>query len=265
MRNVARQKMGYYLLPEAEGVNLHRSPKQRTVAVTFADDEQGAAAERVIHQVVEFLPQLIQERQEETLKKVVNVLLTDVTPSKAAREQARMLIEAKTDILQSGDFLPATGVARLAGFSASNLSVQPNKWKRTGEIFAIQHGREDYLPIYALAPDHRPRKEVAEILNIFAEAKDGWGLAFWFAALNSKACSVLLFQTDFQLLDLSKVALRGHGIQPRQLIDTTKAHYPITRHWAEQVYAAYPHLQGFLWSSRQDGLASDGVGARFEP
>src|ERR1700735_3031264 len=66
---------------------LHRFPERRTVAVTSADDEQGAAAERVIHQVVEFLPQLIQERQEETLKKVVNVLLTDVTPSKVAREQ----------------------------------------------------------------------------------------------------------------------------------------------------------------------------------
>jgi hypothetical protein len=164
---------------------LHRSPLQRTVAVTFADDEQGAAAERVIHQLVEFLPQLIQERQEDTLKKVVNVLLTDVTPSKAARDQARMLIEAKTAILNSGDFLPATEVARLAGFSASNLSVQPNKWKRNREIFAIQHGREDYLPAYALTRDHRPRKEMAEILKVFGEAKDGWGLAFWFAAVNS--------------------------------------------------------------------------------
>ena len=165
---------------------LNRSPERRTVAVTFSDDEQGAAAERVIHQVVEFLPQLIQERQEETLKKVVNVLLSDVTPSKAAREQARMLIEAKTSILNSGDFLPATEVAKLAGFSASNLSVQPNKWKRNREIFAIQHGREDYLPLYGLDPgDHRPRKEMAEILNIFGDSKDGWSLSFWFAGLNS--------------------------------------------------------------------------------
>src|ERR1700678_3473581 len=78
---------------------LHRSPGTRAVAITFAGDEQGAAAERVLHQVVEFLPQLIHERQEETLKKLVNVFLTDVTPSKAAREQARMLIQAKRDIL----------------------------------------------------------------------------------------------------------------------------------------------------------------------
>jgi hypothetical protein len=118
--------------------------------------------------------------------KVVNVRLTDVTSSKAAREQARMLIEAKTTILNSGAFLPATEVAKRAGFSSTNLSVQPNKWKRNREIFAIQQGREGYLPLYGLDPrDHRPRKEMAEILKIFGDAKDGWGLTFWFAGLNS--------------------------------------------------------------------------------
>ncbi len=73
--------------------------------------------------------------------------------------------------------------------------------------------------------------------------------------LEGKVCSTVLFQTDFQLLDLSKVALRGLGIPPRQLIDTTKAHYSATRGWAEQVYAAHPHVQGLLWSSRQDDRA----------
>jgi hypothetical protein len=73
--------------------------------------------------------------------------------------------------------------------------------------------------------------------------------------LEGRVCSTLLFQKDFQLLDLSKVALRGIRIQPRQLIDTTKEHYPVTRAWAEQVYAAYHRLQGFLWSSRQDDRA----------
>jgi hypothetical protein len=69
-------------------------------------------------------------------------------------------------------------VAKLAGFSASNLSAQPNRWKRNREIFAIQHGREDNLPPYGLDPgDHRSRKEMAEILKVFGDAKDGWGLA----------------------------------------------------------------------------------------
>jgi hypothetical protein len=108
------------------------------------------------------------------------------TSSFAEREQVRMLIEAKAAILNSSDFLPATEVAKLAGFSSTNLSVQPNKWKRNREIFAIQHGREDYMPLYGLDPgDHRPRNEMAEILKVFGDAKDGWGLAFWFAGLNS--------------------------------------------------------------------------------
>ncbi len=73
--------------------------------------------------------------------------------------------------------------------------------------------------------------------------------------LTGKVCSSLIFQTDFQLLDLSKVALRGYGIPPHHLIHTTKARYPLTRKWAEQVYAANPKIQGFLWSSRQDDRA----------
>src|ERR1700678_3701713 len=131
---------------------LHTSPNRRTVAVSLADDEQLAAAENVFQRVAEFLPQLIEQRQDETLKKFVSIFLTAVAPSKAARQQARMLIDAKTAILNSGDFLPATEVAKLAGFSASNPSVQPNKWKRNRDIFTIQHGREDYFPLYALNP-----------------------------------------------------------------------------------------------------------------
>jgi hypothetical protein len=113
-------------------------------------------------------------------------VVSKLAPSKAMREQVRMLMEAKTTIMKSGDFLSATGFAKLAGLSGSNLSVQPNKWKRNREIFAIRHGREDYLPLYGLNPgDHHPRKEMAEILKVFGDAKDGWGLAFWFAGLNS--------------------------------------------------------------------------------
>jgi hypothetical protein len=94
------------------------------------------------------------------------------------------LIEAKSEILKSGYFLAAIEVAKLTGFSKSN--VEWNRWKENREIFAIQHGREDYLPLYGLDPaDHRPRKEMAEILKVFGDAKDGWALAFWFAGLNS--------------------------------------------------------------------------------
>jgi hypothetical protein len=53
-----------------------------------------------------------------------------------------MILEAKTAILNSGDFLPAKEVAKLAGVSAVNPTLQPNKWKRDQDIFAIRQGEK---------------------------------------------------------------------------------------------------------------------------
>lgn len=79
--------------------------------------------------------------------------------------------------------------------------------------------------------------------------------------------STLMFHVDFNLVDLSKVALRKMGIKPEHLISTTKAHYPETRAWAEALYAEYPAAQGLLWTSRQDDRCNAVVlfGSRIEP
>jgi hypothetical protein len=101
--------------------------------------------------------------------------------------QEQMMLDAKTKILQSGDFLPSGEVAKLAGHSVKNANVQPNNWKRNGTIFAIEHKGVDYFPLYALDPERncRPYKAFAEILRVFGDGKTGWGAAFWFASLKS--------------------------------------------------------------------------------
>jgi hypothetical protein len=58
---------------------LRETPDQKIVAVTFPDDEQGRAAEQVIQRVMAFLPQLVRERQQETLKKLIDAFLSDAT------------------------------------------------------------------------------------------------------------------------------------------------------------------------------------------
>ena len=85
------------------------------------------------------------------------------------------------------DWLTAAQVAELAGFSTSNLSAQPNKWKKEGQIFAIRHQGLDYFPAYGLDAEagYRPLKPLAPVLALFGDAKDGWGLAYWFASANS--------------------------------------------------------------------------------
>jgi hypothetical protein len=137
--------------------------------------------------VTEFYPQLMRQRQHEAIDKIVSALLPEVAIPDAALAQARMMVDAKSAILNSGDLLPAGEIAKLAGYSANNPSAQPNKWKRDGAIFAIHHKGTDYFPIYALNPDenYRPYKAVADILRVFGDTKDSWGLAFWFTGLNS--------------------------------------------------------------------------------
>jgi|NGEPerStandDraft_6_1074524.scaffolds.fasta_scaffold87758_1 hypothetical protein len=166
---------------------LHRTAVPRALAFTFADNDQQLVFEGVFRQMTAFLPQLIRQRQSDALEKIVGALLPEIAISDAALAEARMMVDAKSTILRSGDFLPAGEIAKMAGYSSKNPSAQPNKWKRAGNIFAFQHKGIDYFPLYALDPveSYRPYKALAEVLNIFGETKSGWGTAFWFAGLNS--------------------------------------------------------------------------------
>lgn len=75
------------------------------------------------------------------------------------------------------------------------------------------------------------------------------------ARLQNQTHSIVVAKADLTLIDLSNVALRKLGIDRTHLIDTTKAHYPDTRKWAEALYQQLPGCQGFRWISRQDDSA----------
>jgi len=168
---------------------LDRTRDARVVAVRIenADEEQAAAAQRVFCRVAEFLPQLIETRQQEAFKKIIESFMPSVSPSAAVRAQIQMLVAARASILQSGDFISPKEVTQLANYSASNPSVYPNKWKQSGKIFAIQSEGNDYFPFYALNPQNRyqPRPQIAEVLRVFGNTRDSWAIALWFASLNS--------------------------------------------------------------------------------
>lgn len=75
------------------------------------------------------------------------------------------------------------------------------------------------------------------------------------ARLESVVHSVVVSKADLLIIDLGNVALRKLGIDRAHLIDTTKAHYPETRRWAEAFYQQFPDCQGLHWISRQDDSA----------
>lgn len=166
---------------------LKQTPNRSVLAVTFDSEQELAVAEEVYRRVGEVLPQLIRSRQQEKVLRVVEALLPEMAPSRSALIQARMQAGAKAQILESGDYLRAAEIAKLAGYSESNPSAQTSKWKRDKTIFAVEMNGVDYFPSFALNPEksYKPYSAVGDILDVFRDTKSGWGLAFWFAGLNS--------------------------------------------------------------------------------
>jgi hypothetical protein len=157
------------------------------VAVVFQNVEQSDLFASVIRKVGEMLPEIVESRTEQKVNSLIDAFLPNIALSEAAVIEAQMVAEAKTDVLRSGSFVTAPKIAELAGYSTKNPSAQPHKWKKDGAVFAIHHKGTDYYPLYALNADDnfRPYKALAEVIKIFADRKTGWGLAYWFEAVNS--------------------------------------------------------------------------------
>ena len=98
-----------------------------------------------------------------------------------------MTADARSAILKTSDYLNAAQVVEMAGFSKTIPSAQPSSWKQDGMIFAVNQCGVDLFPGYALDPtkEYRPYKLVSEVIKVFGNRKDGWGLAYWFASVNS--------------------------------------------------------------------------------
>ena len=138
--------------------------------------------------VASSLFEVLRERHDrDSLERLAEVLVPRSPPSPRLLKEAAMLVRARKAVLESGDWLTAAEIAELAGLSTRNPSAQPNKWKKQGQIFAINHGGVDYFPGYGLDREagFRPVKALARIIAILADHKDAWGMAYWFRSDNS--------------------------------------------------------------------------------
>lgn len=152
--------------------------------------ESGASASAIaqtLENIAQLVPSLIESQQQQAIKAVVEALMPKVMPLPNVLKEAEMQARARAAVLASGDWMTAGQIANAAGFSSSNPSAQPSKWKRDKAIFTISHNGVDYFPGYGLDPSagYRPLKALARIIEIFENSKDGWGLAYWFMSPNS--------------------------------------------------------------------------------
>ena len=175
--------------PKEIGRRLNQLDADQVVAIGLGHvsaKEVGAIAE-TLSRFVQLVRMNIARHERETLESLVEALVPKAPPTPTKLKEAAMLARARTAVLQEDNWLTTAQIADLAGFSTSNPSAQPNKWKRGGLIFAIRHRGVDYFPGYGLDPKtgYRPLKAMAKVIETFGDSKDGWGLAYWFSSANS--------------------------------------------------------------------------------
>jgi len=175
--------------PEEVCRQLHRVDAEQVVAVALehATPREAAAIAQTFASIAGLVKTIVETGHRQSLEAIVGALVPRIPPTPNELKEATMLARARTAVIESGDWMTASEIASVAGFSASNPSTQPNKWKREGAIFAIRHNGIDYFPSYGLdaGAGYRPRKAMAHVIKTFGETKDGWGLSYWFMSANS--------------------------------------------------------------------------------
>lgn len=208
--------------PKEARASLSRSHADRVLVVSFDHIKPNvfeALAENFAN-VASSMYEVLQERQDlNSLERLAEVFVTRKPPSPRLLKEAAMLVQARKAVLESGDWLNAADIAQVAQLSTRNASAQPNKWKKQGQIFAINHGGVDYFPGYGLDPDtsYRPLKALAKVIEIFEGHKDSWGMAYWFRSDNSflggKKPQDLLASVPDRVIDAALDEIQGiaHG------------------------------------------------------
>jgi len=97
-----------------------------------------------------------------------------------------MLADAQQKILNSSQWLTADQLYTFAVSTGQNLCTTPNEWLSKGMIFSISNEETELFPLYALNPNagYVLAKELVNIIEVFRERKDGWGMAYWFGSAN---------------------------------------------------------------------------------
>jgi len=127
--------------PKEVKARLGRSQAEQVLVLAFDHIKPAAfkALAENFTNVASSMFEVLQERlDKESLERLAEVLVPRTPPSPRLLKEAAMLVQARTAVLESGDWLSAADVAQLAGLSTRNPSAQPNKWKKQGQIFCHQ-------------------------------------------------------------------------------------------------------------------------------
>ena len=113
---------------------------ERVIALTMKHGSQQEAESMAatMSRIAPLLCRIIARRQKDEMDAIVEALVPNVPLPEHMFAEARMTGQARSAVFESCEWLTAAQVAELSGFSATNPSAQPNKWKKSGYIKTLR-------------------------------------------------------------------------------------------------------------------------------
>ena len=123
-----------------------------------------------------------ESRLEVAIGKLAEVLLPD------ALEEARGVIaadnlELRDRFVHEVPQLTSIEISRKSGAGAKNEYATAARWKKSGDIFSVQHRGKEFYPAFQLQ-DGRPHPAVRAVLVALPPSMTAWQKAFWFVSSN---------------------------------------------------------------------------------
>jgi hypothetical protein len=132
--------------------------------------------------VVRVSATLDESRLEAAIGKLAEVLLPDELAD-ARGALASDNLELRDRFIAAVRQLTSAEVGAQAGLKTKNPYATAARWKKTGDIFSVQHRGTEFFPAFQFR-DGRPHPTVKKTLTALPPRLSSWQRAFWFVSTN---------------------------------------------------------------------------------
>jgi hypothetical protein len=116
------------------------------------------------------------------IEKLADVILPDEL-GEARGVLASDNLELRDRFIADVPQLKSADIGARAGLQTKNPYATAARWKKTGEIFSVQHRGTEYFPAFQFR-DGRPHPTVKKALAALPSNLSAWQRAFWFVSTN---------------------------------------------------------------------------------
>jgi hypothetical protein len=121
-------------------------------------------------------------RQEAAIAKLADILLPDDLAA-ARGSLAADNLDLRDRLIAQTAPLTSAQVAAQAGYRGRNPYATAARWKKAGDIFAVQHRGTEYFPAFQFR-DGLPHPTIKPVLAALPAQLSPWQVAFWFVSAN---------------------------------------------------------------------------------